>query len=151
MIHVYVVNNWVCTSLLWSMVQVVDGSNVNNLTFCVMEFLLLEGILSQNEITLKFIVFCVDGVSIFQGTKLKVTTQNNKHGPILFYKLIVFFTLNWFGRAYSFYISLGVSNGNFVSSFVPIYLQKSQMPQNWLISWKLKGLWYWRKWRQFLC
>jgi hypothetical protein len=47
------------------MVQVVDGSNVDNLTSCVMEFLLLEGTLSQNEITLELIVFCVDGLSIF--------------------------------------------------------------------------------------
>jgi hypothetical protein len=42
LIHVYVVNNWVCTPLLWSMVQVVDGSNVDNLTSCVMEFLLMD-------------------------------------------------------------------------------------------------------------
>ncbi len=57
------------------MVQVVHGSNVDNLTSCVMEFLLLEGNLSQNEITLELTVFCVNGVSIFQGTKLSVTMQ----------------------------------------------------------------------------
>jgi len=57
------------------MVQVVDGSNVDNMTSCIMEFLLLEGNLSQNVITPKLIVFCVDGVSIFQGTKLRVTMQ----------------------------------------------------------------------------
>jgi hypothetical protein len=57
------------------MVQVVDGFNVDNMTSCIMEFLLLEGSLSQNEITPKLIVFCVDVVSIFQGTKLRVTMQ----------------------------------------------------------------------------
>jgi hypothetical protein len=41
LIHVYVVNNWACTPLLWSMVQVVDGTNVDNMTSCIMEFLLL--------------------------------------------------------------------------------------------------------------
>jgi hypothetical protein len=56
-------------------VQVVDGFNVDNLTSCVIEFLLLEGSLRQNEITPKLIVFCVHGVSIFQGTKLRVTMQ----------------------------------------------------------------------------
>lgn len=49
------------------------------MTFCVMEFLLLEGSLSQNEITPKLIVFCVDGVSIFQGTKLRSQCKFNNH------------------------------------------------------------------------
>jgi hypothetical protein len=47
------------------MVQVVDGSNEDNLTSCIMEFLLLEGSLSQNEFTLELIVFCVGAMSIF--------------------------------------------------------------------------------------
>jgi hypothetical protein len=62
--------------------NVLSPSHVDNLTKVIVKFLLLYVGLSKSDLALKFVCFVMDGVMIFQGSKIGVTMQlKEKHVP----------------------------------------------------------------------
>jgi hypothetical protein len=55
--------------------QVFFGSSVDSLTLQIMNSLMAQGDLKQTYLVSKSVCFHVDGVSTFQGLRLKVTVQ----------------------------------------------------------------------------
>jgi hypothetical protein len=74
-VHVQFVDGWKCNPILLTLEQLVNGGIVNNLTKVIVDNVLQYGGLSKSDLVSKFISFGVDGVSIFQGAKISVTTQ----------------------------------------------------------------------------
>ncbi len=50
----------------------VDGSSFNNLIKVIMNALLVSGGLSKEKLSRKFLYFCANGVSVFQGAKIGI-------------------------------------------------------------------------------
>jgi hypothetical protein len=75
LVHLYVLDNWVCTLLLLSMAKVINGSNVENIIKFVVQSLLQERSLGQTNIATKLVAFGLDGVNVFQGATSNVTKQ----------------------------------------------------------------------------
>jgi hypothetical protein len=51
------------------------GSSADNLTLMIMNSLMTQGDLKQKDLASKLVCFGVDGVSTFQGFKLRTTIQ----------------------------------------------------------------------------
>ncbi len=66
-IHGYVLKDWSWILVLFTMKQIVDGSNFDNLTKVLMNSLKLCGRISKEHITNKLVFFGANGVSVFQG------------------------------------------------------------------------------------
>lgn len=80
-----------CILLLLSLVQSMDGFNVNNLTKCMIESLLQEENLGQDVIATKMISFDVYELNAFQGLRIGVTIEIHKSW--VFFSLGVHFFL----------------------------------------------------------
>jgi hypothetical protein len=51
------------------------GSSVDNLTILIMISSMTQGDLKQKDLVSKLVCFCVDGVSTFQGFRLRMIVQ----------------------------------------------------------------------------
>jgi hypothetical protein len=74
-VHYYVVENWVKFLILISLDRMVEGSRSNNLIKVIMEAMMIGGGLARDHIANKVVSFGVDGVNVFQGTKIGVIKQ----------------------------------------------------------------------------
>jgi len=75
LVHVYVVQNWLKLQILLSLECVVARSSVDNLTLILIQALMHQRGLTKKLNGNRFMTFGVDGVFVFQGTKLGVTQQ----------------------------------------------------------------------------
>ncbi len=74
-IRVYVVQNWLKLPIFLAMECVVARSSAYNLTLILMQTLMHQGGLTKKLIGSRFMTFEVDGIFVFQSTKLSVTQQ----------------------------------------------------------------------------
>jgi hypothetical protein len=81
--HVYVVKGWRCLSIFLTLFQVLEGSNVDNLTKVIVDSLLTYSGISESNLASKLVCFGVDGVTTFQGPKTNVITQLKKNTPFM--------------------------------------------------------------------
>lgn len=74
-VHTYVVDGFKRMSLLLNLEKVISGCNVDNLTQLIMKSLMEYGYLTTNQISNKYICFESNGVMVFMGLQINVTTQ----------------------------------------------------------------------------
>ncbi len=74
-VHAYVVYGWTKVLILICVDRTIDGLGSNNLTQVIMNFMMKGGELSKVKLSKKLVCFGVDGVNVFQGSKIGVTKQ----------------------------------------------------------------------------
>jgi len=125
--HVYVVEGWKWLPILLTLQQVVEGSHVDNLTKVIVKSLLLYGVFSKSNLALKLVCFGIDDVTMFQGWKIRVTTQlKGKHAPLL---LGVLYVAHWFKFSCvdTVFIVLGCKNWGVVPSCLQLLCTKLEV------------------------
>ncbi len=81
-VHAYVVYGWTKVLILICVDRTIDGLGSNNLTQVIMNFMMKGGELSKVKLSKKLVCFGVDGVNVFQGSKIGVTKRiKNSWGP----------------------------------------------------------------------
>jgi hypothetical protein len=70
-----VVENWIKISLLLNFLRIIKGGGFDKLTIILVDFVTIFGGLKNGDLTLKFVCFGVDGVTIFQGLNNSLTIQ----------------------------------------------------------------------------
>ncbi len=73
-VHGYVVDNWHRVLIHLNLERTIDGSTFDNLITMIIHYLVILGGMSKIDIINKMVCFGADGVTIFQGLKIGVTT-----------------------------------------------------------------------------
>jgi hypothetical protein len=66
LIHAYIIEDWVWSSIIYFLECITKGGNANNLTNIIMDTLMNDGDLFKFDIIMKLLSFGIDGMNVFQ-------------------------------------------------------------------------------------
>ncbi len=66
LIHAYIIEDWVWSSIIISLECITNGGNANNLTNIIIDALINDGDLFKFDIIVKLLSFGIEGMNVFQ-------------------------------------------------------------------------------------